>query len=774
MLSSDYPKNWDEIRRAVLERDRYKCCNNPTHVSQELHVHHVVPITRGGTHQLSNLITLCDDCHKKVHPHLNEDETNETGVDHLEIDFADIDISTNFVIRDFVFNQFSQRLTTSAIEIREPLKDFRPLADEFQQKVIDASNNTIRVLAPAGSGKTQTIINRVIRQIERGVKPTRILILTFDNSAVNSIREKMRGQFSEFDIEISSPEVKTLNAFGFSILRTCFPEEFKNIILDNRPRRLFKEVKKELGKKRKDIFDSLPQNIYDNFYLDFFSLLKNEIIDPRKPNNQQIVDLMLTRNEANPFFPNPKNRNLVEKVIKGVIWLYMAYEKVLQRENYMDFDDQKLRPYILLEDNPIVLMNLQGGYDEIIVDEFQDINKLDFELIKRLAERSRLVVAGDDDQAIYGFRGCSPEYILNLENKLGRPVKTYKLPINYRSPKNIVEYSTRLIRHNTRREEKEPIANKNSAAKIKIVSSGSAGLEAKLVVEYLKKVRLENPGLSFNNFAVLYRTNAQSLPLQIEFILNDIPYYVREEDNILKNDSLNKLLGFLRMKISITSGDNPNPQDVILAVKAYFRYINIVQESQLLDLFSRKSYSNQLFKSEDFYQVLEKARQSRFSESLQIALDAKTLMDTLDGLSKFNGLRGMIGSIEDVLSEKVPLGEIFDIAANFRGNTKEFVAIIQQAIEKARSIDAGKDKDAGVGLLTYFRSKGLQWHTVVLTTCNEGLIPHERANIEDERRLFYVAMTRAESNLLLSYVNNACGNSVNPSRFLQEAGLMNQ
>ena len=216
--------------------------------------------------------------------------------------------------------------------------------------------------------------------------------------------------------------------------------------------------------------------------MELFSLLKNETFDPRDPKIQQIVDFILKRKEAEPLFSDPNNQVLIRKVIQAIIWMYQAYDVVLQNSNFIDFDDQKLRPYILLNNNPTKLSSLQGKYNEVIVDEFQDINKLDFEFIKLITKEARLVVTGDDDQAIYGFRGCSPEYILNLEESIQRSVTTYKLRSNYRSPKNIVYHSTCLIRNNQWREEKDPIPEIKTSANIKVLSSLSSGLEAKLIV----------------------------------------------------------------------------------------------------------------------------------------------------------------------------------------------------------------------------------------------------------------------------------------------------
>ena len=161
-----------------------------------------------------------------------------------------------------------------------------------------------------------------------------------------------------------------------------------------------------------------------------------------------------------------------------------------------------------------------------------------------------------------------------------------------------------------------------------------------------------------------------------------------------------------------------------------------------------------------------------FHAALLEVLAAGSLLEALDVLKGFRGLRGMVGSLEDVIEEKLPLGEVYELAASFAGRVRDFVAVIDTALAQARRSDAGADRAHGVALLTYFRAKGLQWHTVILTSCNQGLIPHRRAVLEEERRLFYVAMTRASSNLYVSYLTRACNTQVGPSQFLREAELL--
>jgi DNA helicase-2/ATP-dependent DNA helicase PcrA len=293
-------------------------------------------------------------------------------------------------------------------------------------------------------------------------------------------------------------------------------------------------------------------------------------------------------------------------------------------------------------------------------------------------------------------------------------------------------------------------------------------------VQYITQVRSRNSKLGFGDFAVLYRTNAQSLPLQIEFILGDIPYWVRDEDNVLENDSLARFLAVLRVRLARREGRRPNARDWAVLVGSYFRYISDVQLNGLERLFQKDEDSDAVLRSNAFFAVLPKARSSRCHDAVKGLLSlGGRLSRVINYLaSEFKGFTGIIGSLEEVVDNRVPLGEIFDLAANHKGSEGDFLMTMESALNRARLSHSGKAEADGVALLTYFRAKGRQWHTVILTTCNQGLIPHKRAPIEDERRLFYVAMTRASANLVLSYVGKSCNNKVKPSQFLEEAGLL--
>jgi DNA helicase-2/ATP-dependent DNA helicase PcrA len=547
-------------------------------------------------------------------------------------------------------------------------------------------------------------------------------------------------------------------------------------------------MKRELGATMRDKAELLPNNVRDRVYFEFFSLLKNQLVDPRNIDKQAFADFVCRNPHAEPFLlnalpfgaANQQNQlsstqlSDLRAVISILLWMYQSYESKMRALNVIDFDDQKLRAYLNLQNNASVLSDVQDKFSEVIVDEFQDINWLDFSLIRSISEKSRLVVVGDDDQAIYGFRGCSPEYIINLEKHLNRPHASYELKTNYRCPPNIVEHAARLIRFNRNRIDKSPVAHSDVPAHVAVESTGTAGLEARSVVAYIMQVRSQSPKLGFENFAVLYRTNAQSLPLQVEFILNDIPYWVREEDNVLENDSLAKFLAVLRVRLARREGKTPNERDAAMLVASYFRFVTEPQLEKLEDLFWKNSDFDAVLRSESFCQVIPKARTSKCREAVLGLLSLGGRLSRVISYlaTEFGGFTGIIGSLEDVVDNRVPLGEIFDLAANHKGSEKDFLMSMESALSRARQAHAGRAENEGVALLTYFKAKGRQWHTVILTTCNQGLIPHKRAPVEDERRLFYVAMTRASANLMISYVGKSCNNKVKPSQFLGEGGLI--
>jgi DNA helicase-2/ATP-dependent DNA helicase PcrA len=602
-----------------------------------------------------------------------------------------------------------------------------------------------------------------------------------------ALRERLEGS----SLDPGLFRIQTLNALGYEILRNNFPRDYNPIISEQRRVRLFRELKEACKEMSVERFCALPAQLPDPFYLGIFSLLKNELHDPRTLDPQRFADFILAHQLAKPLFDAGTGPADVRKIIEAVGWMFKAYERALRRDRLMDFDDQKLRPYLGLCEDAEARGDWQQKYSEIIVDEFQDINHLDFALIKLLAEKSNLVITGDDDQAIYGFRNCSSNFMIDLEKRLDRKVTSYELKINYRNPSNLVEHAARLIGHNTRRIRKDPISDLQGRAEIEVMAAPSTGPQAKLVVAMIKKIKRADPEIRYQDFAVLYRINSQSLPFQLEFSLNDIPYEVSESDHILRNEPLEKILGFFRLRRSLLSGKRPAAQDAILTLKAFFGGSAALPFERLRPLFQSKRNFYEILASQELAAIAPKIAVGRLAESLREAVAAPSLTKTLIVLAKrFQGLKE--GNHGESAEGSSPLAEIFDFAASYTtksptatldgasasaeevqaDDTDRFVEAIETAMDRARKNLVESDRDRGVALMTYFKSKGLQWRSVILTSCNEGIIPHKRAATEDERRLFYVAMTRASSRLLVSYVKRTWSASVAPSRFLSEAGLL--
>jgi DNA helicase-2/ATP-dependent DNA helicase PcrA len=217
---------------------------------------------------------------------------------------------------------------------------------------------------------------------------------------VSALTEKLAQQVSQLSLDSNSSTfegmtISTLNAFGYRLLRDYFPDERLDVVSAGRSHRFARDLLGALRQKSPEHHAVLPGNLGTRVYLDFLGFLKNQIFDPRQVDPQAIADFILSAPQAEPFFEGQEEQS-VRRVVQALVWLYQTYEAKLQDHRLMDFDDQKLRPYALLMENESVATGVQGKYDEVVVDEFQDINKLDFELIRLISAKADLVVTGDD------------------------------------------------------------------------------------------------------------------------------------------------------------------------------------------------------------------------------------------------------------------------------------------------------------------------------------------------------------------------------------------
>ncbi|MGE3274953.1 MAG: ATP-dependent helicase [Vicinamibacterales bacterium] len=673
-------------------------------------------------------------------------------------------------------------LETYSVSGAAPLEPFAPEMDEAQRRFVFSESSTIRLLAPAGSGKTQSIANRIVHTVDAGTLARRVLLLTFDNAARATLADRVSTLLKERG-HSEIPTVLTLNSYGNGLLRQDLREEVPHLSLgEDLPRHqgaIVRGALKELRKKKPEVNAVLPAKLAASVYCQLFSLLKNEIVTPQSvgtPEGKRLFLDLVGRVPAfrpwiEPWRGHPEGTARVRTALNAIVTLFGRYWTGMRQDGRMDFDDQKLLPYLALSANPGLARTVRAHHDVVIVDEFQDINRLDFALIMLVSEGAELVVVGDDDQAIYAFRGCSPRYIVDFESLSGRPTETCILDINYRSPANVVDLSQRLISHNTNRVNKRSRSRDGAPiADVELWHSVNSASEAQIIARAVKRVISAGKGkVDYGDVAVLFRMNAQSLPLQLALILNEVPYHCRREDNVLLSEAMGRILRLFAVHLALGAGQPVSePQDAELLYESHFRW-NIAKNRERFVALTRTTGH-----------VVAAARQLEQSDSKWTGFP-----DAIAGLGgrrsaagvieyigqNFRNLRGVVGTLEDAIDGHVPMGELLDLAGRFRGTSGEFLETLQRLTDKAQAGLFATGESDGVNLLTYFRAKGRQWHTVFLPGVNERVIPDPRAQVEDERRLFYVAVTRSTANLVLSYVRTAVREKVTPSRFLAELGV---
>jgi DNA helicase-2/ATP-dependent DNA helicase PcrA len=514
--------------------------------------------------------------------------------------------------------------------------------------------------------------------------------------------------------------------------------------------------------------------------------LKNEIILPEKllQRDAGTVERFLELAERTgilvpwlePHRGSPEWEALKTRIPSLLIYIYGLYEETNRRHGRIDFDDQKLLAYLGLGADEQLAKAATAQFTSVIVDEFQDINRLDFEFIKLLARGKQLIVVGDDDQAIYAFRHCSPGYIINFPEWVGREVETHILRTNYRCPQNVVEMGNRLIAHNTNRIDKSQIAHRTDMADVKLWHCLNSASEAQVIARFIKKLYTDQSAnrFSYSDVAVLLRINNQSLPLQIALILEEIPYHCRREDNIIVSDLMKKLLGLIDLHLRLREQPNccslTDTKLICNCIVRYAREKDVRQFHQEAEQCGGYLRLAQLPDHSFLPNGLTKADFRRAMENL--VKDATPLELVQRITADFKHLGGIIGSLEDFINGSLPLGEFADIASRFRGDVRQFHEMLTGLYQKVEGGLYHAEEGDAVNLLTYFRAKGRQWNTVIIPGANQKVIPLGNANVEDERRLFYVAVTRATSNLIVSYVRNAVGSKVEPSQFIAEMGLV--
>ena len=585
-----------------------------------------------------------------------------------------------------------------------------------QIEAVKHIDGPLLVLAGAGSGKTKVLTTRIAYLISLGVSPDNILAITFTNKAAGEMKErisKLVGFSSKF------MQISTFHSFGLKIVKENY--EYlgydKNFVIFDADDTLT-IIKKILKDKNLDPDKFNPRAIRSQI-----SKLKNDLIDSKKYSSFSLTEF--------------------EKVVLEV---YKKYESELIKNNSLDFDDLLILPIKLFEKRKDLLLMYQERYKYILIDEYQDTNEAQYKLTKLLASKYKnICCVGDADQAIYGFRGANYKNILNFESDYKNAL-VIKLEENYRSSKTILDAANSVIKNNKNRKSKNLYSNLGIGDKITYYRANSGLEEVKYVVNKIKE--LKDNLVSLSDIVVLYRTNAQSRVFEDGLMKAGIPYKIVGGLNFYSRMEIKNLLAYLRLICN--SNDNVSLERIINVPR---RGIGAKTISNLYD----KSY---LF-NVSLYDAIDSGKELVFKnmiEELKSIKDTMSLVEFIDLVLDKSGLR------KELVDEKTLEADIrLENLEEFKSVAKSFedemgvVSLDDFLLNVSLITDNNdlKEDNNAVSLMTIHAVKGLEFDYVFVVGLEEGLFPHQNSmfseeELEEERRLCYVAITRCKKKLYLS------------------------
>jgi len=616
----------------------------------------------------------------------------------------------------------------------------------------------VMIIAGAGSGKTRVITMRVAHLVASGVDAFNILVLTFTNKAAREMRERIMHVVGE---EAKNIWMGTFHSVFAKILRVeadkiGYPNNFTIYDTDD-SKSVIRAILKEM---------QLDDKLYNaNFVYNRISGAKNNLISWQEyQQNDQI--------QADDF---STGRGQLGKI-------YETYSNRCFRAGAMDFDDLLFKTNELLKRYPEVLNKYQHKFKYLMVDEYQDTNFSQYLIVKKLAAvNENICVVGDDAQSIYAFRGANIQNILNFEKDYP-DLKVFKLEQNYRSTQNIVNVANSIIANNKEQLKKNVFSEKEEGDKIKVMRAFSDNEEGKIVAEAIMQER-STKGMKWHDFAILYRTNAQSRSMEEALRKLNIPYKIYGGQSFYQRKEIKDLIAYFRLTI------NPADEEALKRVINYPRrgigdttvdriilaadqnmvtvWEVVINPSKYLD--GRSSGAVGVFATMiQSFQVITRT-QSAYDAALHIAQHSGILKDlyedkSVEGLNRYENIQELLNGIKE-FSEREDIEE-------------KGLEVFMQDVALLTGDDKNDNKDADtVSLMTIHSAKGLEFPQVFVVGLEENLFPSQmslnsRSDLEEERRLFYVAVTRAERRLHISYATSRFkfGTliSCEPSRFLDE------
>jgi DNA helicase-2/ATP-dependent DNA helicase PcrA len=623
--------------------------------------------------------------------------------------------------------------------------------NEIQHKAATAINGASLIIAGAGSGKTRVLTYRIAYMISQGIAPQNILALTFTNKAAKEMRER----------------IKTIA--GWQNARNLWMGTFHSVFS-----RILRNEPEATG-------FSTNFTIYDT--ADSKSLIKSIIHelnydDTKYKPNEVLARISKAKNSLitpNAYAANPNLLEIDKKQQKPyIVNIYTAYMQKCKLANAMDFDDLLLNTNILFRDHRQVLEKYQEQFKYILIDEYQDTNYSQYLIIKRLAEKyGNVCVVGDDAQSIYAFRGARIENILNFRNDYPK-YKEFKLEENYRSTQTIVNAANSVIKNNSNQLKKICFSKSDKGEKIGIIKSYTDNEEGFMIADSIADTVYAKQA-SYSNFAILYRTNAQSRIFEDSLRRKNIPYKIYGGLSFYQRAEIKDLLAYLRLCINHNDdeafkrivnypvrgiGNTTMERLQLFATqeeKSLFEALqseNIrtsdIRDSTLAKLLSFTAFINNFTAKAFTTDAFDFAQELAFHSGIIADLKQDT---SVEGISRYENIESLLNGIKEFCdSEK----------AN-NDNQSDFLITINEFLDNVSLLtDADNEKEEDrnkVSLMTVHQAKGLEYDYVYIAGMEENLFPSNANNLslnelEEERRLFYVALTRAKVKVCISFANS--------------------
>ncbi len=614
--------------------------------------------------------------------------------------------------------------------------------NDSQKLAASHIDGPLLILAGAGSGKTKTITTRLAYLISLGIDPSSILTLTFTNKAATEMRQRA---FDLIDEVTYPPLLCTFHKFGLLFLKFHI---------------------KELGRK-------------NNFVIIDSDDKKKIIKMIDKETTTSILTNEISKFKNSLMTPSEVRATSQDKLYLKIADVYEKYEAYLIKNNLVDFDDLLLLTYKILDQNPKIAKETSDRYKYIMVDEYQDTNELQYKLLKKLClNHNNICVVGDDDQSIYGWRGATIKNILTFSDTF-KDTLTVKLENNYRSTQKILEYSNTLIEHNRDRLGKTLVSTRGEGEDVKVYESKDENDETRKIADDIQE--LLNSGVDAGEIAVLYRVNALSRALEEGFnrarinykLVGGMKFYERAEVKDLiayfrvitnKNDnfSIKRIINKPKRGIGSTTISKLEVE-AIRVKKSIFSLIEDSDAEELSQIVGKKnSRTLKVFMAsiKDLQDILQSAKM-RFIDLFEETFDFKQSYEKLaDGADRIANIDEFYGYLRDYFLQNPDL------------NLEDFLN------EISLKSDQDAVSDEAISMMSIHASKGLEYKYIFVIGFEEGFFPlvGDGSDLEEERRLGYVAFTRAKDRLTVSYVHSRFykgkRTQLTKSRFLSESGLI--